>query len=454
MNRGSRWSRLVFAALLSFMMLGISLVPTRSAGAVGCGNATQPAAPAVQSHERWRYVYDGGGNYEVVAWTPTEVTLLIDAPGCALSRIALVGLDLLSGQERWRITSDQWEGDANMGINTSSGLVILPTSKAVYAYDETTGQQLWSAASNYDWAANIVANENNVIVLSYENSLMALNEGTGALLWQQMLPVMSITDWQNIDGGPLVGIGRPETGGQAVQVFGIDKNSGMLLWQTEVGQTISSTGGQIDLDGNGLGLMAATVLTDGTSSLVAIDGTSGLIRWSAPLANDGSFGNVYLTNGAQPAVIYATGGALDVKSATGYDAVTGAMRWQNQNIGFSAILVDDTHLIGAGPTLSYMNALVSVDGETGTMVWSQPYALVDDGFFGSANISGNELIFTPSLTSTTTPTVMGVDFASGNIDWSNAYPEFIGLYVNGNAGGLTLATGDTTTEAVLMALAP
>jgi outer membrane protein assembly factor BamB len=439
------------AALLPLLMLGTLLVPAQTVGAVGCGDAPELAAPAVQTQERWRYVYDGGGSYQIVGWTPSEVTLMVNSPGCAISRIALVGLDLISGQERWRITSDQWEGEANMGSTTGSGLVILPTSDVIYAYDETTGQQLWSAASGYYWAPEIVANENNVIVLSYENALMALVEGTGALLWQQTLPAGSITDWQNIEGGPLVGIGRPVNGGEDVQAFGIDKATGTLLWQTVVGHTVSSFGGELGLDGNGDNLVVARVLTDGTSSLVALDGATGAISWTAPIANDGSYGRVYVTRGAQPTVVYASGSALEVKTATGYDAATGTQRWQNQNIGADAILADDTHLIGAGPTLSYLNALVSVDGETGEMVWSQPYALVDGSFPGTAAVSIDEVVFTPSLQEEPAPTLMAVDLASGNVNWANAYPEFSGLYLDGVAAGLPLATGDTPDEAVLVA---
>ena len=453
MDRAARWSRVLLAAVLPLLLLGVSLVPSRSVGAVGCGDAPELAAPAAQSQERWRYVYDGGGSYQVVGWSPTEVTLLVNSPGCALSRIALVGLDLISGQERWRVTSDQWEGEADMGITTGSGLVILPTSDAIYAYDETTGQQLWSAASGYDWAPQIVANENNVVVLSYENALMALVEGTGSLLWQQTLPTGSITDWENIAGGPLVGIGRPANGGDDVQAFGIDPATGTILWQTTVGNTVSSFGGELSLDGNGTNLVVAKVLTDGTASLVALDGSTGAITWTAPIANDGSFGKVFVTSGEQPTVIYATGTALEVKSATGYDAATGVQRWQNQNIGTDAILSDDgIHLLGAGPTLSYLNALVSVDGDTGEMVWSQPYALVDGSFPGTAAVGVHEeLVFTPSLQEEPAPTIMGVDIATGNVNWANAFPEFSGLYLDGIAAGLPLATGDTPDEAVLIA---
>jgi hypothetical protein len=46
---------------------------------------------------------------------------------------------------------------------------------------------------------------------------------------------------------------------------------------------------------------------------------------------------------------------------------------------------------------------------------------------------------------------MAVDLASGNVNWANAYPEFSGLYLDGVAAGLPLATGDTPDEAVLVA---
>ena len=452
MNQAVRWSRLALAAFLPLLLMGVTLLPTRPAGAVGCGPEPQLAAPVVQAQERWRYVYDGGGSYEMVGWTPTEATLLVNSPGCAISHVALVGLDLLSGAERWRVTYDQWQGEATDAA-TDSGLAILVTSDAVYAYDETTGQQLWSVAHGYEGWPEILAIENNILVLAADTGLAGVIVGTGAIAWQQMLPVGSVSDWANVNGGALVALGRPDSAGQAVQAFGIDKATGTLLWQTSVGNTTASTGGTLNLAGNGAGLIAAEVLTDATTSLVALDGVTGSILWTVPLANDGTYGRMYVTKGAQPAVVYGTGGSLDVKSATGYDATTGAVRWQNANIGADAMLADETHLVGAGPTLSYMNALVMVDGETGEMIWSQYQALVDGAFPGSAHVFNGEVTFTPSSQEQLVPTVTAVDLATGTVNWSMSYPEFTGLYVVGQAAGLVLAAGDTADEAVLMALA-
>ena len=452
MNRTSLLSRMIGALVLSLLLLSSGFGSAPAVGAVGCGPLLQLPASVQQSQERWRYTYEGGGSYEVVGWNPTEVTLFVNAPGCALSRMALVGLDLISGQQRWQVTADRWSGQANQGITTGSGLVIITTSDAIYAYDETTGQQLWTAGHDFTWAPEIVANENDVVVVAFDQNVMGLNEGTGAILWQQTLPTGSISDWQNIEGGLLVGLGRPDAAGQDVLAFGIDKSSGSLNWQTAVGSTISSTGGILQLAGNRSGSIAAEVLTDGTLSLVALDGATGAIRWSVPLADDTAFGQMFVTDGAQPAVIYALGSALDVKTATAYDAFNGTQRWQNQHIGADAILADDTHLVGAGPTLSYMNALVMVDGETGDMLWSQPYALVDGSFSGTAQIFNGEVIFAQTPRDAAAPFAMSADLATGNIIWSNSFPEFGSLHLDGVASGVVLVTGDTANEATMVAL--
>lgn len=441
----------MFAAFLPLLMLGITLLPARSVGAVGCGDPPELAAPAVQAQERWRYVYEGGGSYQVVGWTPTEVTLLVNSPGCAISHIALVGLDLISGAERWRVTYDQWQGEATDAA-TDGNLAFLVTTEAVYAYDETTGEQLGSTAHEYEGWPEIVAFENDLIVLSVDNSLTGMSV-SGSIVWKQTLPVSSVSDWESINGGPLVALGRPETEGAAVQAFGLDTSFGEILWQTAIGQTATSTGGTLNLDGNGSGLIAAEVLTDATSALVALDGTTGAALWSVPLASDGTYGRTSVTKGAQPTVVYATGGSLEVKSATGYDAATGAVRWQNENIGTDAVLADDTHLVGAGPTLSYLNALVMVDGETGEMIWAQHEALVDGSFSGSAQVFNGEVTFTPSLQEEIAPTVTAVNLVTGAVNWSNSYPEFESISITGQAAGIVLATGGTADEAVLLGLA-
>ncbi len=453
MERATQWSRMVLAAVLPLVLMGVILLPTRTASAVGCGDPPQLAAQAPQAQERWRYTYDGAGNYQVVGWTPTEATLLVNSPGCAISHIAVVGLNILDGTEMWRVTYDQLQGEITSAATTGSGLAIVSTSQMVYAFDETTGDQRWSAVHGYEGWPEIITTENDIIVLSVDNSLTGVSASDGAIAWQQMLPVGSVSDWEDIAGGPLVALGRPETEGQDVQAFGLDKTTGMILWQTPVGQTATSTGGTLELAGNGSGTIAAEVLTDATAALVTLDGATGAIAWSAPLANDGSYGRMYLTNGAAPAVVYATGGSLEVKSATGYDAATGAVRWQNQNIGADALLAGDTHIVGAGPSVSYLNALVMVDGETGEMLWAQPEALVDGSFTGTAQVFGSELAFTPAFQEGSAPTVTSVDLATGSMLWQNSYPEFEALFISGQAAGIVLADGSTAEEAVLVALA-
>lgn len=454
MSRRSLWSRIVIAALLPLLVLVAGFVPVSTVRAVGCGEAPQLPAATAQATERWRYTYEGAGGYELIGWTPTEATVLVNAPGCALSRMAVVELNLLSGAEMWRVTADQLQGPPEYGITTASGMVVLSTPKAIYAYDETTGQQLWVASHAFAWAPEFVANENNVISLAFDNEIIGLIERSGVLLWHTMLPTGSIADWENIPQGALVGLGRPDTAGQDVMAFGVDQTSGSVLWQTSVGTTVSSTGGMLNLTGNATGLLAADITTDGTTALVVLDGASGAIQWTAPLASDTVLARSYVTGGPQPVVIYATGDAQETKIATAYDGISGAQLWQNQNIGIDAIVVDDTHLAGAGPALSYPNALVLVDAITGEMVWSQPYALVEGGFTFAAQLFGEQLIYTPPANEASASTVMGIDLATGNVTWANSFPEFDGVFVEGLPAGLVMVSGDAATEAVLVALAP
>jgi len=182
MSHATRWSRIVLTLVFPLLVLGSALLPAPSAGAVGCGDVPVLPAPAVQAQERWRYTYDGAGSYQEVGWTPTEATLLVNSPGCAISHIALVGMDILSGTESWRVTADQWQGEATDAI-TDSGLALLVTSAAVYAYDETTGQPLWSVAHGYQGWPEIVTVQDNVLVLSSDNSLTCIVVGTGAIAW-------------------------------------------------------------------------------------------------------------------------------------------------------------------------------------------------------------------------------------------------------------------------------
>lgn len=454
MSRAVCWSRILFALVLPLFAMGAVLVSTPAVDAVGCGPAPQLPSSTVQSQERWRYSYDEAGSYDVVGWSPSEVALMVNGQGCALFRIGLVGVDLFSGHELWRVSSDQWNGSAEKGTTVRGDLVIVPTTKTIYAYDLTTGALRWNLDHGYNDFPNIVANDQQIVIIAFDANLLGLDGLTGQVLWQQTLPAGSISDWEDIQNGPLVGIGRPETAGQDVPVFGIDKSSGAILWQTTVGQTATSTGGTLELAANHSGLVAAEVRTDGSMSLLALDATTGAIRWSIPLSNDNVFARMYVTNGAQPTVVYASGSATEVKTATGYDGATGAQRWQNQNIGADAILADDTHLVGAGPTLSFMNALVSVDGETGQMLWAQPYALLDGSFSGTARILHTQVIFTPAQSESTSPSVMGIDLTSGNVLWANNFPEFDLLSLAGLPAGLVLVNGDTADQAIAVALAP
>ncbi len=453
MGRATRWSRVVIVAALPLLMLGTALPSAGPVNAERCVEMPQLAAPAVQSQERWRYIGEGVGSYELVGWNPSEATLAVNSPGCLISTIGLVNLDLRSGTERWRVTSNQWDGSAGTAA-ADEGLIVLPTHTMVYAYDDSTGQELWSYRHTYEGSfPDIAAIENNIVVLLNSDGLTGIDAGTGTMVWQQTLPMNFIFDWENIEGGPLVVLGRPETGVFDIPLIGIDKSTGELIWQTHVGQLGVNRSGVLELVDIGSGLIAAEIRTGPIRALTALDGATGAIAWTAPLIHANTDSSMHITKGAQSVVVFASGDSRETRLAIGYNAATGEVRWKNRNIGADAVLADDTHLVGAGPTLSKLDALVLVDGETGEIAWSQQEALVDDGFANSAQVVLGELVFTPSLPKEAAPTIFAIDLVAGTVNWSSSYPEFARLDIIGTAAGIVLATGITADEAVLIGLA-
>lgn len=453
MSRATRWARAVLAAMLPLLMLGTALLPAGPVNAEFCVEMPQLAAPALQAQEQWRYTWDGAGGYGLVGWNSAEATFLAVSQGCLIHTLGMVNIDLRSGSERWRLTADWLEGEASTSAAAGSGLIFLPTTEGLYAFDDSTGEQRWGYRHDYEGhIPDIVAIENDIIVLAETGELTGIDIGTGEMAWEQRSPVGQISDWESIEDGPLVALGYTLSGGPNVEVFGLDPSTGELLWQTAVGQT-TIPNSTLNLAGHSSGLIAAEVITDTTSALVTLDGQTGAIAWTVPLARAGSDSQLSVTNGAQPVIVYANGRSFEEKLATGYDLATGAVRWQNETIGADAILADDTHLVGAGPTPSELDALVLVDGETGEMIWAQDETRVSYDFRYSALVLDGELIFLPLLPKESAPAIAAVDLGTGTVNWSNSYPEFAWMNLVGTAAGIVMATGVTPDEAVLIGLA-
>lgn len=449
MNDRPYWFRKVSMVLLPLLLLGVVFVPVAAAGVDDSESSSRETM--AQSEEYWRYRWDGAGGYELIGWNPTEVAIFINGMGFDRTRIGIAVLDIASGNELWSMASDQLDGFPENGITTPSGLVIVATSRSVYAFDETLGDLVWSTSHGFDWAPEIVADEHGVVVLAYDDAVLGIDEASGDLLWQQTVPLGRVADWYSISDGPLVGLGRPEFAGQDVIAFGIDIVTGAIVWQTSVGGTVASTGGELELAGNRSGTIAVAVSTDGTTALSVLNGFTGGMVWTVPLSNDNLFTRLFVTNGPQPTVVHTEGTALDDKTATGYDAVAGTIRWQNQSIGIDTILVDEIQLIGAGPVLNAPNALVAVDGESGATMWSQPYALIDGGFWMAAQTFIEQVIFTPAVQEMRAPAVLSVDTASGDIGWEATFAEYDAVYLAGLPAGVVLVTATDSAGGTLIA---
>ena len=248
MGRATRWSRVMLAAMLPLLVLGVSLL-ARRAGERGilrrdaaARRASDPIAGTMALHlGRRRRLWAGGvdsdrGNF------PGRFRRLPDP------HVGMVNLDLLSGAERWRLTADWLEGEASTSAAADSGLDhSCRPPKVVYAFDDSTGAaalglSTWVRGEHPGYRGN---RERHHRACGRRASLTGIErrhrrDGLAAdAAGQTRFPIgkaSTAVRWSRS--------GSPKPREQNVQAFGIDKSTGALLWQTPVGQTAFSSGGR------------------------------------------------------------------------------------------------------------------------------------------------------------------------------------------------------------------
>lgn len=117
-------------------------------------------------------------------------------------------------------------------VTTAGSYGSSNPTKSVTAFDEATGQQLWSVniAGTYSFL-NAAYDSNKVFVVNFDGLMWALDAATGAQLWSVQLPGQY--DFTSpptaIDG--LVFTGGAESGGT---LYAVDENNGNVVWTASV----------------------------------------------------------------------------------------------------------------------------------------------------------------------------------------------------------------------------
>jgi outer membrane protein assembly factor BamB len=238
----------------------------------------------------------------------------------------------------------------------------------------------------------------------------------GQLRWQTSLPT------QNADGGfaatppPAITVGAVAVFGQDGAVYGLRLADGHKLWSWPGGQDVYGMwrwGGLV------------VVLTDQASNhtrLTGLDAATGVVRWTLKLPGGGLYGTLAATadsglamiaqggvlqvvsladghirwrrkTGVSPNVTAAAGNVIFAANArlTGYDDMTGQLRWTNKGLpadpigqltGGLVLVTSDTQG-GNSPT-----AITAVVPATGRVAWrfdpGEPFIMLSGGPAGLA----------------------------------------------------------------------
>jgi outer membrane protein assembly factor BamB len=284
------------------------------------------------------------------------------APGKGANAGVLWALDAATGRRLWRfdtVPENLWSKRPN-SENWGGGVWYTPAfDNRGFMYFGVANPEPAPGSPDHPWASSRPGRD------LYTDSLVKLNAKTGKLQWYYQLTPHDIYDWDLQDPPVLATVaGRPAviTAGKAGIVIALDRETGRLLWERDVGvhnhhdhDSLFAMRGEYSrlrlpetVYPGRLGGVIAPMASDGitvfapvvnipqsisktfavseprqtSGEVVAIDATNGHIRWDDRFSSP-VFGGVTLANN----VVFASTfeGVL-----YGLNARTGALLWQSR----------------------------------------------------------------------------------------------------------------------------
>jgi polyvinyl alcohol dehydrogenase (cytochrome) len=229
-------------------------------------------------------------------------------------RGSVVGLDAMSGSEKWRFYTTTGDSASGPGIGVW----------ATAAVDEKRKLAIIGTGNAYSGTAG-----------KYADSLLALNYETGQLAWSKQFTTDDVftiyggghgPDYDIGAGANLFSIAGKDVVGVAIKngdYAVLDRESGGMIWMTHVGG-MGNMGGMIASPAYADGkIFVASNSTPQTVIVAALDAAKGTVLWMQTLSGGLSYGGVLYANG----VIYVgTSGAALVA----FEAASGKQLWMTK----------------------------------------------------------------------------------------------------------------------------
>jgi outer membrane protein assembly factor BamB len=327
----------------------------------------------------------------------------------------------------------KWQSELG-GSGTSSPVVdggrVFETSYtngSLSAFDVADGTLQWRFRLGRDMNVNTPAISGGRVFLSSDSpTLYALDEASGAVLWQLQMENLSAA-------APAVVTDGPETTvyvGGGGKVYAVDGDDGSVLWTQSPFEPYAIQATPAVANG-------VVYVADDAPVVHAYDAATGSELWQTPLGE----------NITAPSYVVIDGGLLLVAQGGGklfaVDAATGAVQWKRQ------VYADSQPSTANGIVYIHWRKatqirLTAVDESTGSLLWQVPLgAPYVYSFTGGTSIA-NGVLYTTSLAGA----VLGFDASSGTTLWTYStpvgpgnMPAVVDGMVFASAGGRMLAFG-------------
>ncbi|KOU37773.1 protein kinase domain-containing protein [Streptomyces sp. WM6378] len=309
-RRRARW---VVGALVLIGVVGGGVAAVRALPD-GTGTVAAPEQPAAAQFRPWnvRLATQGDGN--------RTASCSADAGGgalyCAAPGVAAARLDALSGKVLWSVAGDGGQllsEDLAPVVAGGRVLVRAPGGGSLRAYDAGTGKPVWSAdVSAYSGVHPAGA---TVLLATADGHVTALNSVTGKESWRKAVGGPRSQWVVPADGKGAAFVATPSADGRSTSVAALDPSSGSVRWQARADGRLRP----VAADGKAVFLLA-TDAGGFTTAVVRLDAAAHTARrtaLTAPLdqAQAGAAGDtVYL---------FGAGGAL-----VAVDSVRGGEKWR------------------------------------------------------------------------------------------------------------------------------